>query len=75
VTNLHPIHHSMRMPRRLPKDMSRVRMDHEEVSCLTEMVLSIFTDCSNVGLPFQDTLLAIYLSGLQHGQALAEEEV
>ena len=40
---------------------------------MTEMVLSIFADCTNVGLPFQDTLLAIYLSGLQYGQKVAEE--
>lgn len=29
--------------------------------------LSIFTDAVNVGNSFQDALLAVYLSGLEHG--------
>jgi hypothetical protein len=50
--------------------MSHMKMpDHETREVLTRIALDIFTDCTNVGVPFQDSLLAIYISGLQHGVA------
>lgn len=40
---------------------------------LTEVALSIWADCTNAGQPFQAALLAVYLSGLQHGAALSPQ--
>jgi len=74
MSNLNPIHYSMRLARRLPRNMDRLSVPRELHEAATEMVLSIFTDCINVGTPLQDTLLAIYLSGLQHGQELTLEK-
>lgn len=51
--------------------MKRARgADMEVTEAATKIALDIFTDCTNVGVPFQEALLAIYLSGLQHGSAL-----
>lgn len=55
--------------------MDRVKMDDEMRTALTRVALDIFTDCVNVGVSFQDTLLAIYLSGLQHGASAEQEKV
>lgn len=65
---LHPLHHSMRnhVIRRTPRDMSAVALDYETSAALTKVVLSIFTDCINIGKPLQDALLAVYLSGMNH---------
>jgi hypothetical protein len=55
--------------------MDRIKLpspEHKEAA--TRIALSIFVDCSNVGIPFQEALLAIYLSGLQHGSALSKEK-
>lgn len=50
--------------------MDYIKMPSQEVrEGLTQIALDIFTDCTNVGVPFQDILLAIYISGLQHGVA------
>lgn len=49
--------------------MERIRVPTELHEGLANIALSIFTDCANAGQPFQTALLAIYLSGLQHGSA------
>ena len=54
--------------------MERVALDGEIMEGLTEIALSIFVDCSNAGTSFQDSLLSIYLSGLEHGASLMKEE-
>ena len=66
---LHPIHQSIWGKRGFrPRNMSRLEgISQEETDAATRIALSVFTDCSNVGVPFQEALLAIYLSGLQHG--------
>lgn len=69
---LHPIHFSLAGKRRLPRNMDRIIAPRERVDDLTKVALSIFVDCSNSAVPFQDALLAVYLSGLQHGSAIAE---
>jgi len=73
---IHPIHPSL-YPRgvRVPHNMERARgVPRELTDDLTRIAVGIFTDCTNVGVPFQTALLAIYLSGLQHGHALAQED-
>jgi hypothetical protein len=47
--------------------MSSVVLDHEILEALTGVALSIFTDCANAGKTFQDALLAVYISGVEHG--------
>lgn len=48
-------------------------MQREQYEALVNVAVSIFTDCTNVGVSFQDSLLAVYLSGLQHGYATTQE--
>lgn len=58
-----------------PKNMSYAQMpSNKHREGLTQVALDIFTDCVNVGVPFQDALLAIYLSGLQHGSQITAEQ-
>jgi hypothetical protein len=73
MTELHPVHFSLHGKQRLPGNMDRVRMPPDMKAHMTKTAISIFSDCTNVAVPFQDALLAVYLSGLQHGQALAKE--
>jgi hypothetical protein len=49
--------------------MERVTLGKEEVATLERVALEIFADMSNAGQPFQKTLSAIYLSGMQHALA------
>lgn len=52
---------------RAPVRMSSVSIDDDTKVAVTEIALSIFTDCINSGKTFQDSILAIYLSGLENG--------
>lgn len=72
---LHPIHFSVygRSGFR-PRNMERGAISRDMKDGLLNIALSIFADCTNVGVPFQDSLLAIYLSGLQHGSGIAKGE-
>jgi hypothetical protein len=71
MNQIHPIHHSLKKQllrtRRVPNDMDTVPLASDQAYAFTNIALSIFTDCANAGVGFQDSLLAIYLSGLQHG--------
>ena len=73
VTSMHVVHHSIRGLRRTPRNMDRMPMSWDQRDTFTRIAIDIFTDCSNVGVGFQDALLAIYLSGLQHGSSIANE--
>lgn len=78
--HLHPIHASYRTivakgGRLTPRDMDRLTMSHAQFEVLQNVALDIFVDASNAGVPFQEAIAAIYLSGLQHGRALSEEKV
>jgi hypothetical protein len=44
---------------------------HEITEGLSKIALEIWTDCVNAGQPFQVALLAVYISGLQHGSSLS----
>lgn len=71
---LHPVHNSViRRGRISPNRMDRITIPDEMREALTRITISIFTDMSNANQSFQDALLAIYLSGLQHGQAITSE--
>ena len=70
---LQAVHHSLRHKRRRPHGMDCVGLSHEQTEGLANIVLPIFADCSNVGLGFQDALVAVYLSGLNHGMEAQKE--
>lgn len=77
MRKLHAIHPSVH-PRcvRTPYNMNRLRgANQEQIDALTAIAMDIFADCANVGVPFQESLLAIYLSGLQHGSEISKEHV
>lgn len=69
MATIHVIHPSIRRwaGARRPHGMSQIVMDEDTLADLTGIALSIFADCANVGVPFQDAILAVYLSGLHHG--------
>mgnify|MGYP001087310009 CR=1 FL=1 len=69
---IHPIHHSLDGKRITPRNMDRLNMDREHYEAGVRIALSVFADCTNVGVSFQDAILAVYLTGLQHGAALTE---
>lgn len=52
---------------RPPLRMSAIHLPPDLREGLASIALSIFADMVNDGKPFQDALLAVYLSGLQHG--------
>lgn len=71
---LHPVHTSViKRGRITPNRMDRITIPDEMRTVMTRIALDIFTDMSNANGSFQDALLAIYLSGLQHAQALTNE--
>lgn len=70
---LGPIHFSIAGKRMLPRNMERLGMDREHYEEGVNIALSIFADCTNVGVSFQDALLAIYISGLDHGATITKE--
>lgn len=75
---LHPIHSSVRgertkyMPHPRPYKMDRMGVTNEQRELFESIALSIFTDMTNSGRSLQETLSAIYLSGIKH--ALHKEE-
>lgn len=73
MTELRPVHFSARDKRMLPRNMSRLAVSNEHYEAAVRVALDIFADCTNSGASFHDALLAVYLSGLQHGQALSKE--
>lgn len=74
VTPLYPVHSSvMGRMNKHPLNMDRIKIPAEMRMDMTSVALSIFTDASNANVSFQAALLAVYLSGLQHGQAITLE--
>lgn len=74
-TTLSPLHSSVRKLRGFstPLNMTAVTMTHEQSEAMQKIALSIFADCSNRGLAFSDALVAVYLSGLEHGVTGSQE--
>lgn len=50
-----------------PNDMTLVQMDEDLSRSMHQIASSVFTDACNSGMPFQQALIAVYLSGLSHG--------
>lgn len=64
-----PLHQSVRRLRGLstPINMASITLTPEQSEAMQRIALGIFADCSNRGLAFSDALMAVYLSGLEHG--------
>ena len=72
---IRPLNSFARAGQLRPRGMTRMPdVSAEEVEALTRIALGIFADMTNAGRSFQDALLAIYLSGLQHGVAALREK-
>lgn len=59
--------------RRTPVNMKAIEIPDDLKQDITTIALSIFTDCVNGGKTFQDAILAVYLSGIDHGKHGGEE--
>jgi len=76
ANGLRPLHHSviaMRnkyRPRPRPANMDRMALTDEQRQMVEGVALSIFTDMTNAGCSLQETLSAIYLSGLEHARKI-----
>jgi hypothetical protein len=55
--------------------METIQVPDEVRVGLTQLALEVFTDCCNVGVPFQDALLAVYLTGLENGTTTLREQM
>lgn len=76
MADLHPVHSSLRgRTRRIPHNMDAIKLDNELRTALTDIALRIFADATNVDRSFQDAILAVYLSGLNHGYETMKESV
>ena len=56
-----------------PKGMSLKRVPPEARKAMEEMSLAVFTDMVNSGASLQQTLAAIYLSGIENAMAIWRE--
>jgi hypothetical protein len=77
VRPIHPMHRSMNGSQfwtRAPARMKVVEIPDDLKMDITKIALSIFTDCVNSGKTFQDSILAVYLSGLDHGRNSGEKD-
>lgn len=73
---IRPIHGSLYryrgVARLKPINMDPFPLTEEQRLVATKIALDIFTDCVNAAVTFQDAILAIYLSGLEHGSHAEE---
>ena len=59
-------HSSKRNTNLNPRQMAVMKLPPEVRQAMEEMALEIFTDMTNAGASLQQTLTAIYLSGIEH---------
>lgn len=76
AAGLYPLHHSViarrdkYRPSPRPANMDKMALTDEQRQTVEGVALSIFTDMTNAGCSLQETLSAIYLSGLEHARQL-----
>lgn len=58
---------AVRISKRPPLGLSSIELPKEVRDAMTTMALEIWTAVVNQGRPLQDAILAVYLSGLNHG--------
>lgn len=49
-----------------PRNMDRMEITHEQAEVLGNLVLGIFADMSNAGATLEETLRAIYMTGVEN---------
>lgn len=57
----------VRVSSRPPLNMTAMRLPSELHEAMMGIALGIFADVVNQGRAFQDAILAVYLSGINHG--------
>lgn len=67
---LQPQHSSTINGKSKPKGMSVTKIESDSRKMIEEETLSIFTTMTNAGASLQQTLLAIYLSGMSAAYAV-----
>ena len=67
-------HSSKRNTNLNPRQMAVMKLPPEVRESMEEMALDIFTDMVNSGASLQQTLTAIYLSGIEHTMSSLKEE-
>lgn len=78
ITPIYPLHPSTRAQlakgyRIKPRNMAVLDIEPEQHNVTQKVALEIFTDMVNAGASLQETVAAIYLSGLVHGAKLSKE--
>jgi hypothetical protein len=53
-----------------PRNMARATLPSDSRQALEELVFGIFADMSNAGATLHQTLSAIYLTGMEHAEAI-----
>lgn len=53
--------------RRKPREFGEVRLSPEHAEFAARMAVETFTEMTNNGQSFQSALVAVYLTGLDHG--------
>ena len=73
---LSPMHHSRArgFGAVRPHNMDQMPITADQAFALGELVLGIFADMSNAGATFEETLRAIYISGVQNTLEILEEK-
>ncbi len=56
-----------------PSGMEYMEMGYDTRATLERIALDVFTDTSNAAFSFREALLAVYLTGLQHGVAASKD--
>ena len=71
--SISPLHYSI-YPKiiRKPAKMESIKLPPGSREDITDIALSIWTDCINRGVPFQDAILAVYLSGIENGASASK---
>lgn len=74
--SISPLHPSLRkfIPRAAPAGMATVAMSHDQHAAVTQIAIDVFTDCVNRGLPMQDALLAVYMTGAENALSATHDE-
>lgn len=57
-----------------PKNSGRMAVDQDLYEGIQKIAMSMFADCCNAGMPFQEALTYVYMSGLEHATSIHQEE-
>ena len=49
-----------------PRNMDRIKITHEQAEALGNVVLGVFADMANAGATLEETMRAIYMTGVEN---------